>query len=68
MLLHLCALLGVPVESTAMVGDSTADLAMGRAAGMARCVGVLSGVGSRRDLEPLADVIVASVAELLLAG
>ena len=65
MLRHLCALLGVPVEATAMVGDSTADLAMGRAAGVARCIGVLSGTGSRLDLGPLADVIVGSVAELL---
>ena len=65
MLRHLCATLDMPVGATAMVGDSTADLAMGRAAGVARCVGVLSGVGSRRDLGPLADVIVGSVAELL---
>ena len=50
MLRHLCATLDVPVGATAMVGDSTADLAMGRAAGVARCVGVLSGVGSRRDV------------------
>jgi phosphoglycolate phosphatase len=65
MLHRLCSILGVPAAATAMVGDSTADLAMGRAAGVARCIGVLSGVGSRDDLGPLADAIVGSVADLL---
>jgi phosphoglycolate phosphatase len=68
MLVALCMRLGVPPSATAMVGDSTADLAMGRAAGAARCVGVLSGVGSRQDLGPLADIIVGSIAELMPAG
>jgi phosphoglycolate phosphatase len=47
-----------------MVGDSTHDLAMGRAAGCGAVVGVLSGTGTRETLFPLAGRIIASVAEL----
>jgi len=47
------------------VGDSVADLAMGRAAGVAMVVGVLTGVGDAAALGDMADVVVASVAELL---
>ena len=65
MVLHVCFRLGIPAAATAMVGDSPADLAMGRAAGVRRCIGVLSGVGRRSDLGPLADVVVGSVADLM---
>jgi len=65
MVLHLCRTLGIPPSRAAMIGDAPADLVMGRAAGVGLRVGVLSGVGSRRDLEPLADVILPSVASLL---
>ena len=37
---------------------------MARAAGAGLIVGVLTGVGGRADLEPLADVVIASVEEL----
>lgn len=63
-LLHLCAGLGVDPSRTAMIGDSPADVAMGRAAGAALVVGVLSGVGVRAELEPFSDLILESVAEL----
>jgi phosphoglycolate phosphatase len=66
-LLRLCAELGVPLSRTAIVGDSVADLAMGRAAGAGRIIGVLTGVAEGAILEPLADVVVASIAELLPA-
>jgi phosphoglycolate phosphatase-like HAD superfamily hydrolase len=62
--LVLCRLLGVDPARTAVVGDSPADLQMGRAASVARTIGVLSGVGDRASLEPLADLVLASVAEL----
>lgn len=62
--LHLCRLLGVPPERTAVVGDSPMDLRMARAAGAARTIGVLTGVADRFDLEPLADVVLGSIAEL----
>ncbi len=65
MVLHLCQELGVEPGRAAMVGDSPADLAMGRAAGAGRCIGVLSGVGTREELEPLADAVIPSVEALL---
>jgi phosphoglycolate phosphatase-like HAD superfamily hydrolase len=65
MFAHLCASLGVAPARAAMIGDSTVDLAMARAAGAGLIVGVLSGVGSREELEPLADAIVDSVADLV---
>lgn len=63
--LRLCSGLGVDPGRAAMVGDSTADVAMGRAAGAGLVIGVLSGVGTRAELEPLADVVLGSIAELL---
>jgi phosphoglycolate phosphatase len=64
-LLHLCGLLGVAPARTAIVGDSPADLLMGRAAGAGLVVGVLSGVGVHDELAPYADVILQSIAELI---
>jgi phosphoglycolate phosphatase len=64
MVLAICELIAVAPARTAVVGDSAADLAMGRAAGVARCIGVLSGIGTVDDLAPLADVMLASIAEL----
>jgi phosphoglycolate phosphatase-like HAD superfamily hydrolase len=60
----LCQALQTEPPRVAVIGDAPADLAMGRAAGAGLVVGVLSGVGSRADLEPYADLIVSSVAEL----
>lgn len=62
--LAVCTALRVSPERTAVVGDTPADLAMGRAAGASLVVGVLSGLGGRADLEPYADLILGSVAEL----
>ena len=62
--LQLCARLGISPDRTAVVGDSPADLRMGRAAGVARTIGVLTGVGDRATLEPLADIVVDSIADL----
>jgi HAD superfamily hydrolase (TIGR01509 family) len=55
---------GVPPSRMAVVGDTPGDLTMGRAGGVGRCIGVLSGVGSRADLEPFADVILPSISAL----
>ena len=65
MVLALCAVLRTEPGRTAIVGDTPADLAMGRAAGLGRVVGVLSGVGRTSDLEPLADALLGSVGELV---
>jgi phosphoglycolate phosphatase len=65
--LRLCRNLGIEPVRTSVVGDSIADLAMGRAAGVARVIGVLTGVGDRATLEPLADLVLESITELLPA-
>lgn len=62
--LRLCTTLGIAPSRSAVVGDSPADLRMGRAAGAARVIGVLTGVGDRASLEPLADLVLGSIAEL----
>lgn len=64
MVLHLCRALGVPPGRTAVVGDSLADLTMGRRAGAGLVIGVLSGVDDADHLEPAADLIIPSVADL----
>jgi len=48
----------------AVVGDGAADIAMARAAGAGRAVGVRSGVGSEADLAA-ADVVIDSIGQLL---
>ena len=67
MVLALCAMLRTDPSRTAIVGDTPVDLAMGRAAGLGRVIGVLSGVGQRADLEPLADELLMSVGDLVSA-
>lgn len=65
MVLRLCAAVGADVGRTAVVGDSVSDLRMGRAAGAAVCIGVLSGTSRTEELEPLADLVLPSVAALI---
>ncbi len=64
--MHVCATLGVDPVRTAVIGDSPADLAMGRAAGAGLVIGVRTGVGSAADLAA-ADLTLDSVAELRAA-
>ena len=47
----------------ATIGDSVHDLDSGRAAGM-RVVGVLTGIASREDLAPHADVVLPGLSPL----
>lgn len=63
----LCQALQTEPSRVAVVGDTPADLAMARAAGAGRVVGVLSGVGTRADLGG-ADVVLGSIAELRSVG
>jgi phosphoglycolate phosphatase len=64
MIVALCGRLGVAPAQTAVVGDSPADIAMGRAAGAGLVVGVRTGVGSEADLEA-ADLVLDSVEGLI---
>jgi phosphoglycolate phosphatase len=58
----LCGRLGVAAGDVALVGDSPADLRMGRAAGVRTNIGVLSGTGTTEELGPLADLLLPSIA------
>ncbi len=64
----ICTQLGVAEASTAVIGDSTADLRMGRAAGAGLVVGVLTGAGDAASLASFADLIVPSIADLAPAS
>jgi choline dehydrogenase len=44
-----------------MVGDTLADLGMGRSANLGGTVGVLSGIGDRNQLNPHADHLVRTL-------
>lgn len=62
-LLAAALALGAAPDRCVMVGDSRHDLLAGRAAGMAT-VGVLTGPAGEADLAPLADAVLASIADL----
>jgi phosphoglycolate phosphatase len=64
-LLAICQALRVMPERIAVVGDTPADLRSARAAGAGRAIGVLSGLGGRDDLAPLADEVLPSLADLV---
>lgn len=61
---------GLETDSIMMVGDSPRDLRMGRNAGAAMTVGVLTGATSAEHLRPLADLIYDDISGILdfLAG
>lgn len=65
-----CDLTGLKPAQIAMVGDNRHDLEMARAGGAGLAIGVLSGTGTRETLAPMADVVLASIADLpgYLAG
>ncbi|MEO8208824.1 MAG: HAD family hydrolase [Chloroflexota bacterium] len=61
----ICQTIGVPEARTAVIGDSPADLQMGRSAGVGLVIGVLTGAGDAGSLAALADLTLPSIAELL---
>ncbi|HEY9766508.1 MAG TPA: HAD family hydrolase [Chroococcales cyanobacterium] len=65
-MLHLaCSELGVAPSEAVMVGDGINDLLMGRNTGVAATVGVLTGVTSREELSPHADLILDFAGQLI---
>ncbi|MBI3764427.1 MAG: HAD family hydrolase [Chloroflexi bacterium] len=64
MVLAICERLDVPPLRTVMIGDTVADMQMGRAAGSGLVIGVASGISPAEVLAPHADVILESVADL----
>jgi phosphoglycolate phosphatase-like HAD superfamily hydrolase len=63
--LALCRQLGVAPAQAMVVGDTTADMRMGRSAGAGLVVGVTSGVSTAELLAPYADVVIGSIGEML---
>jgi phosphoglycolate phosphatase len=66
MVLAICTAVATPPARAAVVGDTPADLEMGRSAGAGRVIGVLTGIGTRADLEPIADAVLPSIADLIV--
>jgi phosphoglycolate phosphatase-like HAD superfamily hydrolase len=64
MVISLCRKMDVELSNVMVIGDTTSDLKMARAAGAGLAVGVLSGVSSARDLVPFADILIESIDEL----
>lgn len=58
------AAVGLDPSAIAVIGDNLHDMLMGRSAGAGRCVGVLSGTGTRTTLAGLADICLADIGEL----
>ena len=65
MLLAICEAVRIAPHRTAVVGDTVADLTMARAAGSGLAIAVLTGVDRADQLEPLADLVLPSVEDLL---
>jgi phosphoglycolate phosphatase len=65
MMLAFCSAAGLSPDQVAVVGDNTHDLEMARAAGAGWAIGVLTGNGSREDLEPLADILLDNVGDVV---
>jgi phosphoglycolate phosphatase len=61
----VCRITGVEPARAVVVGDAEMDLLMGRAAGVGLVVGVLSGLAPQDALAPHADVLLASVTEIM---
>ena len=62
-LLGFCQHTGLQPDAVLMVGDSMHDLMAGKAAKM-RTVGVTTGMATRSDLEPHADVVLPNIGHL----
>lgn len=63
--LSICAKLGIDPSQAVMVGDTTADVGMGKNANLGKSIGVLTGVCDHEELTPQADVVVKSVKDIL---
>jgi len=64
MVTTICQRMNVDPSKVIVIGDTTSDLKMARAAGAGLGIGVLSGVSSAKDLIPYANVIIDSVDDL----
>jgi phosphoglycolate phosphatase len=60
-----CDTVGVTPRDAVVVGDAVADVLMGREAGVALSIGVLTGVTTAAEFGGHADVVVGSLADLV---
>jgi phosphoglycolate phosphatase len=60
-----CDAVGVAAREAVVVGDAVADVLMGREAGVALTVGVLTGVTTAAEFDGHADVVVSSLADVV---
>jgi phosphoglycolate phosphatase len=63
-----CTTQDLPAAAVMVVGDNHCDLEMGRNANAGYVVGVLSGNGTRAELEPFADVIIDGIGDIFDLG
>uniref|UniRef100_A0A0M3KDD3 HAD family hydrolase n=1 Tax=Anisakis simplex TaxID=6269 RepID=A0A0M3KDD3_ANISI len=63
--LSICRQLDIDPQEAVVVGDTLADLGMGRTARLGCTVGVLSGVCGREHLSSYADFIIPDVGKLM---
>ncbi len=64
MVLAFCREAGLEPSEVAVVGDNLHDIRMGRAAGCALCIGVLTGTAKRAELEAEADHVIGGIDQL----
>ncbi|UMM14800.1 hypothetical protein L5515_002467 [Caenorhabditis briggsae] len=62
--IQICKRLGVELKETLMVGDTIADLKMGKVAGLRASVAVMTGVGTRETLAQYSDYFLEDISEL----
>lgn len=63
--LEACRLLGVKPSEVAVIGDTAADIQMGKSAGAGCCIGVASGVTDPETLALEADIEIESTAAMI---
>ncbi len=64
MVLAFCRAVGLAPDAVAVVGDNVHDMEMGRRAGVALKIGVLTGTGSLRTLKAHADAVIPTIGDL----
>lgn len=65
LVLKVCSKMGISPENAVVIGDTRADMLMGKNAGVSLCVGVTSGLGSAEKLGQDADFLLNSAAGLM---
>lgn len=66
LVIEVCSQMNVSPQNTVVIGDTRADMLMGRKAGVSFCVGVSSGLGSAEKLRKDADMVLTSAPELII--